>query len=348
MHDNIRRLLTIDVKVSFYRGSGHSGGRYSERKRSKWVKETVAEQLLELQKAKKAAKVRPLVLTHDDIKQAIADGAKVLSSLHKRLLRGKTATGYVITRVSPPEKRKTIQDADGVVFSKDGKTLLACSKPLDYEYVIPKKVRAIADNAFLKNTRKLKTLYLHAKIERIGFVTGCQRLKAIVVDKANPYFCSEDGILYSKDKTCLVKFPPNMDCTEFRVPSFVTEIGSYAFSLCKNLTSIVLHDDIQQIGLCAFINCGVTSIRIPAGMTWIGLAAFGWSNLTSVVIPSNIKDISQGAFMHSRDLTKVEFSEGLERIEEYAFKRCPLTKVKLPHSVKYVSEKAFDKNTEIL
>ena len=164
MHDNIPRLLTIDVKV--YRDSGHSGGRYSERKGS-WVKEIVAEQLLELLKAKKAAKVRPLVLTHDDIKQAIAEGAKVLSPLHKRLLRGKTATGYVITHVSPPQKRKMIQDADGVVFSKDGKTLLACSKPLDYEYVIPKKVRAIADHAFLKNTRKRRTLYINSKIERI-------------------------------------------------------------------------------------------------------------------------------------------------------------------------------------
>ena len=119
MHDNIPRLLTIDVKV--YRDSGHSGGRYSERKGS-WVKEIVAEQLLELLKVKKAAKVRPLVLTHDDIKQAIAEGAKVLSPLHKKLLRSKTATGYVITRVSPPQKRKMIQDADGVVFSKDGKT----------------------------------------------------------------------------------------------------------------------------------------------------------------------------------------------------------------------------------
>ena len=74
MHDNIPRLLTIDVKV--YRDSGHSGGRYSERKGS-WVKEIVAEQLLELLKAKKAAKVKPLVLTHDDIKQAIADGASL-------------------------------------------------------------------------------------------------------------------------------------------------------------------------------------------------------------------------------------------------------------------------------
>jgi len=27
--------------------------------------------------------------------------------------------------------KKMIQDADGVVFSKDGKTLLACSKPLE-------------------------------------------------------------------------------------------------------------------------------------------------------------------------------------------------------------------------
>ena len=333
-------------------GFGHSGGRYSERTRTKQVADKVAKQLQSLLDAKKAAKKKPLELTHGEIKQAIADGADVLLSLHNDVLKSDTSTGYVITKVTTASKSKkieTIRDAAGVVFTKEGKTLLACSKPLGKEYVIPKKVRAIFNFAF-RNNPEVETIFLPAKIEKIGIgaFLDCKNLSAIVVDEENPYFCSEDGILYNKDKTCLIQFPANKPCTEFQVPLSVREIAPYAFSLCKNLTSIVLHDDIQQIGLCAFINCGVTSIRIPAGMTWIGLAAFGWSNLTSVVIPSNIKDISHGAFMHSRDLTKVEFSEGLERIEEYAFKRCPLTKVKLPHSVKYVSEKAFDKNTEIL
>ena len=79
-------------------------------------------------------------------------------------------------------------------------------------------------------------------------------------------------------------------------------------------------------------------------MTVIEPAAFGWSKLTSVVIPSNIKVISLGAFINSRDLTKVEFSDGLERIYEKAFKGCAITSVELPHSVKYVSKNSFGKN----
>ena len=345
-------MKAIEVKVSYYMGFGHSGGHYSERTRTKQVADKVAEQLQSLLDAKKAAKKKPLELTHGEIKQAIANGADVLLSLHNDLLKSDTSTGYVITKVTTAPKSskiETIQDAAGVVFTKDGKTLLACSKPLEKEYVIPKKVRAIFNFAF-RNNPEVETIFLPAKIEKIGLgaFLDCKNLSGIVVDKENPYFCSEDGILYNKDKTCLIQFPANKPCTEFQVPLSVKEIAPYAFTSCHNLTSLSLHDDIQKIGAYALGGCGFTSIHIPAGMTIIEPHTFSCSKLTSVVIPSNVKTIAENAFIYSYDLAHVEFSQGLERIEKNAFECTKIREVELPKSAKQAFKRAFDRHVNII
>ena len=337
-------MKAIEVKVSYYMGFGHSGGHYSERTRTKQVTDKVAEKLQSLLDAKKAAKAKSLVLTHGEIKQAIADGADILSSLHYDLLKSDTSTGYVITKVTTaPKKIETIRDADGVRFSKDGKILLGCTQPLGKEYIVPKNVRSIQSYAFRENAKEVETMYLHSKIEKIGHGVwaNCLNLKAIVVDEANPYFLSEDGVLYNKDKTRLIKFPPKKECTEFRVPLSVREIASHAFCLCENLISLVLHDDIQRVGYEGLSQCGFSSIHIPTGMEIIEPYTFCGSKLTSVVIPPNIKTIAENAFIYSYDLANVEFSQGLVRIEKDAFKRTDIKEVVFPKSLKQLSKRAF-------
>ena len=311
-------------------GFGHSGGRYSERTRTKQVADKVAKQLQSLLDAKKAAKKKPLELTHGEIKQAIANGADVLLSLHNDLLKSDTSTGYVITKVTTaPKKAETIQ--------------------LEKEYTIPRKVRVIQDFAFRRNT-DVETIFIHSKIEKIGIgaFLDCKNLSAIVVDEENPDFCSEDGILYNKDKTCLIQFPANKPCTEFQVPLSVKEIEPYAFTSCHNLTSLSLHDDIQKIGASALGGCGFTSIHIPAGMTIIEPHTFSCSKLTSVVIPSNIKTIRESAFIYSHNLSEVTFSEGLVRIEENAFVDCKIDEIVLPKSAKQAFKRAFDRHVNII
>ena len=61
-------------------------------------------------------------------------------------------------------------------------------------------------------------------------------------------------------------------------------IGSYAFSLCKGLTSIEIPASVTSIGNSAFFSCeNLTDIEIPEGVTSIGEEAFsGCCNLTSV------------------------------------------------------------------
>lgn len=311
-------------------GFGHSGGRYSVRTRTKQVADKVAEQLQSLLDAKKAAKKKPLELTHGEIKQAIANGADVLLSLHNDLLKSDTSTGYVITKVTTsPKKTETIQ--------------------LEKEYTISRKVRVIQDFAFRCNT-DVETIFIHSKIEKIGIgaFLDCKNLSGIVVDEENPYFCSEDGILYNKDKTCLIQFPANKPCSEFQVPLSVKEIAPYAFTTCHNLTSLSLHDDIQKIGDYALGGCGFTSIHIPAGMTIIEPHTFSCSKLASVVIPSNIRTIRESAFIYSHNLSEVTFSEGIVRIEENAFVDCKIDEIVLPKSAKQAFKRAFDRHVNII
>ncbi len=101
-------MKQIEVKVSYYIGFGHSGGRYSSRIRLKTVSDEVGEQLAQMMKARKAAK-KEAAVPSADIRQAISDGAEMFISMHNDLLRSDTATGYYITKVTAAPKEKKTQ-----------------------------------------------------------------------------------------------------------------------------------------------------------------------------------------------------------------------------------------------
>ena len=96
--------------------------------------------------------------------------------------------------------------------------------------------------------------------------------------------------------------------TDIELPSVidgksVTSIGGRAFNAydieaCKNLTSIIIPDNVTSIGYDAFSGCtGLTSVIIPDSVTSIGgLAFYGCTSLTDVTIPASVTSIGGGAF----------------------------------------------------
>ncbi len=146
-------------------------------------------------------------------------------------------------------------------------------------------------------------------------------LTKINVDPDNPNYATVDGVLYNKDKSVLIAFPPGK--TEFNIPATVTEIANYAFSRCMNLKSLVIPNSVTRIGSRAFEDCmNLETVTLPESLTSIDDYAFaGCSNLKSMVIPNSVTSIGSYVFEDCTNLETIALPESVA-IGNYAFMNC--------------------------
>jgi hypothetical protein len=133
----------------------------------------------------------------------------------------------------------------------------------------------------------LTNITIPASVTSIGnsVFNGCSSLTAITVDAGNTIFSSENGVLYNKDKTTLIRYPQRKTGA-FTIPAGVTSIGSSAFQSCTSLTSVTIPNSVTSI---------------------VNYAFYGCDNLTSVIIGSGVTSIESNAFANCTSLTSVKF-----------------------------------------
>ena len=73
-----------------------------------------------------------------------------------------------------------------------------------------------------------------------------------IVDENNPYFCSVDGIIYTKDLKTLVAYPNKKEGATFTIPSTVENISDFAFNNCLQLESLIIPKTVKYVGAGAF------------------------------------------------------------------------------------------------
>ena len=175
-------------------------------------------------------------------------------------------------------------DNNGVLFSKDGKTLIAYPGGADVrdKYTVPSTVTAISDGAFV----------------------GCP-IKKLTIDSnvttELPGWSFNGGVLEELDVNCL--------------------FGKSTFAQITTLKKVTLGDSIKEIPQMAFLECkGLQTVSIPSGLTKIGTQAFfGCSSLQDVTLHESLTEIGYQAFRDCDALTSITFPDSLEKVGEQAF-----------------------------
>jgi len=141
---------------------------------------------------------------------------------------------------------------------------------------IPNSVTSIGEWAFYGCTGLASITIPNSvtTIESRAF-SECTGLTSIIVTEENKNYTSIDGILFSKNKKSLIRFPQGKGSKIYNISNSVTSIGEGAFYGCTGLTGITIPNSVTSIGEGAFSECtGLTGITIPNSVTSIGKNVF--------------------------------------------------------------------------
>ena len=213
----------------------------------------------------------------------------------------------------------------GILYDKAKTKILICPPAISLTSVsLPQTVKSIPSDAFddCENIEKIIIPSSVSEIEKYTF-DNLTSLNAITVASGNANYSSDDGVLFTKEKDVLIKYPPKRQAIEYKVPDSVSEISSSAFEYCE-LTEISLPESLSELGSYVFRDSkNLESINIPTGIDSIpNMSFYGCSNLKEIYIPINIKTIGYNAFDWCSSLTDVYIPESVEKIDSSAFGDC--------------------------
>ena len=239
-------------------------------------------------------------------------------------------------------------------------------------------VEKIKESAF-KSCKNLKQIELPESITKIGqdAFRDCTGVSYIKIGSPKCEYASGFGVFsgMGSSEGVTVEFgekvteiPRLMLGAQVKTVKFdgkVKKIGNYAFYGWSNLGEIELPESVEEIGNGAFIDCAkLSSITVGENVTKIGSAAFnGCRGLKKVIMNARLEEENAafetagngemeviygqgitkiGRLFCGSKIQKVEIPEGVETIEESAFKSCKnLKQIELPESITKIGQDAF-------
>ena len=239
-------------------------------------------------------------------------------------------------------------------------------------------VTSIEHDAFT-DCSSLTSINIPSSVTSLGAYStpfyGCSSLESITVDPNNSSYLSEDGILYNKNKTALIRFPQNKECALYTLPDTVTS-AYYSFEDCVRLRAFTMSDSCPFIP--SFKGCtNLISVHLGKGAGNSGaiINFTGCNNLTTITIssentryddgggnnciietyynklivgckgttiPNTVTEIGNGAFRENLGLTSIVIPNSVETIGGYAFLGCEnLASITLGSGLTHIAQGAF-------
>ena len=151
--------------------------------------------------------------------------------------------------------------------------------------IIPEGIEFLGNNTFY-NLQHLDEVFFSKTINKIGLniFNKCVSLKKINVDENNEGFSSLEGILYNKQKTKLIIYPPGKE-GNFTGLEPLESIEEYSFydTIVENIS---LPNSIKYIKDKAFESSNIKEIKFEGDPPIFGENVFSCLNLT-VYYPGN-------------------------------------------------------------
>ncbi|MBO4878198.1 MAG: leucine-rich repeat domain-containing protein [Ruminococcus sp.] len=251
-------------------------------------------------------------------------------------------------RVAPDNQHYC--DTDGVLFSKDRKTLIRLPRAIEGKYVIPEGTEIIGCHAF--EGCDTEEIIIPPTVKKIG--------KSAFEYSSISSVTIPEGITRIEAKA----FTNCEKLVRAVLPESLEYIGDNAFSGCESLTHINIPSGVRLIDSCAFEDCSrLSELNIPpdAGIGNLALHQTAWlenyaddfviingllyqykGSDENVIIPDGVKSIGFWAFGQNEKLGSVTIPETVTKICTCAFYECRnLAEINIPESVTVIENNAF-------
>jgi hypothetical protein len=265
-----------------------------------------------------------------------------------------------LTQINADAANTNYSSDSGLLFNKDKTTLIAypTGKP-DVSYTIASTVDTIATSAFgnckylTSVTIPTTVIYMtgHAFIQCNGLTSvnipssvtffdnnpfyDCSGLTAVNVDAANQYMASVNGILFNKNLSTIIYYPPAHSGSSYVIPSSVIYVRSSVFMNCLKLNSITIPASVSTIRSGMLSGCSnLTTINtyrsVPVDLTAVtgdeSKDVFKGVDTTNCVlhVPIGSKSLYAAAYQWKSFKNIVEgFASGLSQTAITDFKVTP-------------------------
>ena len=129
---------------------------------------------------------------------------------------------------------------------------------------IPDTIIEIRQNAFFQTS--IYSIYIPKNVSLIeqNVFANCNFLTSITVDIDNETYYSDSGILYNKDQTTLLVYPPGKNDNSFTIPNQVQTLGPQAMRYAIYLTTINIPQNVISADVAALPYAALQTINVDS------------------------------------------------------------------------------------